>query len=82
MLTLDTARLTPGPHRVDAVLVDVAGNETIVGQYEVTVAPRVTAAPPVSVNPGKVGRHLVVIGRATLRAPYAEPRSSRGRCMT
>ena len=82
MLTLDTARLTPGPHRVDAVLVDVAGNGAIVGQYQVTVAPRATAAPPVSVNPGKLGRHLVVIGRATLRLRTPSPRSSRGRCMT
>ena len=41
VLKLDTARLTPGPHRVDAMLVDVAGNGTIAGQYQVTVAPRV-----------------------------------------
>ncbi|MDA0140744.1 carboxypeptidase-like regulatory domain-containing protein [Solirubrobacter deserti] len=81
-LMLDTDELSDGPHTVEAVLVDVAGNRTIAGPFGISVrtpppgpptvvsappqAPDLVAAPPAPLRPGV----LTLAGARTRRTAY------------
>jgi hypothetical protein len=87
VLRLDKTGLSDGPHRVEAVVTDVAGNATVAGPFALGAHPTTPELPPstspVSSEsaPVRAGR-LSLQGRRTIRASYASPPAVRGTVKT
>jgi hypothetical protein len=84
VVSVDTDRLTAGPHALSAVLTDVAGNATTVGPWQVTVRTSSPTAPPNlgpaivrGIKPLPTGT-VALSSRRTVRSRYSKPPMLKG----